>query len=166
MPGGRPTSRRRIWRIQEPWTPSWNTSCLLRFPFQVFLCPVHCDVPDQLYRNWFIERKSEGALRPLVTREFFLEGFPNSVSGTEDRLVVLEGGEIQQRRAMELEGRHLIAEDFLGLRYGFLDGSSDGLQRGLNIFRERSNVFVYASEVRLGHSIHSVIRRDRRMLTA
>ena len=88
-----------------------------------------------------------------------LESFPNTVSCGEERVVVLVGGEIQQP-AMELEGRHLVADDFLGLRYGFLDGPSNGLERGLNIFRESSDILVYASEVRLGHSIHLVVERD------
>lgn len=70
--------------------------------------------------------------------------------------MVLVGGKIQQG-AIELEGRHLIADDFLGLWNGFPDGPSEGLQNPLNILRERSDVFVYTSETPLDHSLHTLI---------
>ncbi len=129
-------------------------SFLLLFSCQVFLRPVHRDVSDQVHWNWFIERKSDGAPHPFITREFFLEGSPNTVSGGEERVVVLEGGEIQQP-AMELVRRHLIADHLLGLWYGFQDGPSDALKARPNVLRETSDVFIHASEGGLCHSVHS-----------
>lgn len=102
------------------------------------------DFFDEIEGKRLVDGKLDGAFGRFIGSELGLECFDGDGCGVEADVVFV--GSEMDKIPIEVVGGHLIADFFLRLRGGLLNGLPEGLKNGLNGCGKGGDIFIDSGE--------------------